>query len=339
MSITTRRAVIVGAGDIARVHFGALSALGVEVVAVVDPDEQRALERAAAAGAVGSSDLDAVLAAGDVDVVHVCTPHDQHAPVVLTALAAGVNVLLEKPLAHSLTDAQRIAAAAEAASVKVGVCFQNRYNPTSQAMRAALAGGTLGPILAATATVPWSRTGAYYAAKPWAGQSVRSGGGALINQSIHTIDLLQWLVGPVSDISGRAFQLEPIQGVDVEDTATLTMTHNPAGQPPVRSTMWVTNTNAINAPVTIDVQCEAGSLSLRGNLTVAEADGTTTVVSDDRPDSDTPSYWGLSHQALIEDFYAQLERPEPFWIAPVDALPAQQILNQVYEQSGRYTSG
>lgn len=334
MTATKRRAVIVGAGDISRVHLGALTALGVELAAVVDPDEQRAVERAAPVGAAGSADLGAVLATGDVDVVHVCTPHDQHAPVVETALAAGANVLLEKPLAHTLAEAERIVALAAASAAKVGVCFQNRYNPTSQAMKAALTGGTLGAIVAAAATVPWSRTAAYYAAKPWAGQSARSGGGALINQSIHTIDLVQWLVGPVSEISGRAFQLEPISGVDVEDTASLVMTHSPAGQDPVRSTMWVTNTNGVNAPVTIDVQCERGSLSLRGSLTLTEADGTTTVVSDSPPDAGTPSYWGLSHEALIADFYAQLDQPEPFWISPVDALPAQQILAQVYQQSG-----
>lgn len=336
MSATNRRAVVVGAGDISRVHLAALGALGVEIAAVVDHDEQRAAERAAAAGSVGRTDLEAVLATGGVDVVHICTPHDQHAPVALAALAAGVNVLLEKPLAHTLAEAESIVAAAGAAGVKTGVCFQNRYNPTSQAMKQTLTSGALGPVVAASATVPWARTAAYYAAKPWAGQSRRSGGGALINQSIHTIDLLQWLIGPVTHVSGRAFRLEPIAGVDVEDTASFTMTHSPAGQAPVRSTMWATNTNGVNAPVTLDVVCERGSLSLRGDLVVTDARGVTTAVSDTPPGSDTPSYWGQSHPTLIGDFYASLERPEPFWISPADALPAQQVLSEVYRQSGLY---
>jgi UDP-N-acetyl-2-amino-2-deoxyglucuronate dehydrogenase len=336
MSTTKRRAVVVGAGDISRVHLDALTALEIEVAAVVDHDEDRARERAASAGSVGTTDLDAVLAAGGIDVVHVCTPHDQHAPVALAAVAAGANVLLEKPLANTLAAAQRIVDAVAGAGVKAGVCFQNRYNPTVRAMRAALDRGDLGPVVSASATVPWARTIDYYAAKPWAGQSHRSGGGALINQAIHTIDLLQWLVGPVTEVSGRAFQLHPIPGVDVEDTATFTLVHTPAGGAPVRSTMWATNTNAANNPVTLEIVCADGRLSLRGDLTIVGADGTTTVVSDDPPGSATPSYWGLSHKTLIADFYASLEHPEPFWISPAEALPAQRILAAVYEQSGLY---
>lgn len=338
MSTSPRRATIVGAGDISRVHLSSLGSIGVEVAAVVDLDLSRAQEHAASIGAVGSDDLEAVLAGGDIDVVHVCTPHDQHLPVALAALDAGVHVLVEKPLAHRLADAEQLAAAAAAANVKAGICFQNRYNGTSRAMKDVLDGGGLGPIVAASATVAWSRTGAYYDAKPWAGQSVRSGGGALINQSIHTVDLMQWLVGPVSEISGRASQLLPLPGVDVEDTATFTMLHSPTGGAPVRSTMWATNTNATNAPVTIDILGEQGSLSLRGDLTITAADGSVSVVSDTPADPDVPAYWGLSHEALIADFYAQLDAPGPFWISPADALPAQRILASVYEQSGLYGS-
>ncbi|WP_420113849.1 Gfo/Idh/MocA family protein [Pseudactinotalea sp.] len=338
MSTSPRRATVVGAGDISRVHLAALASIGVEVAAVVDLDLARAQERAASVGAVGSSDLEAVLAAGDIDVVHVCTPHDQHLPVVVAALEAGVHVLVEKPLAHRLEDAERLAEAAASADVKTGVCFQNRYNGTSRAMKEMLDGGGLGRIVAASATVAWSRTGAYYDAKPWAGQSARSGGGALINQSIHTIDLLQWLVGPVKEISGRASQLVPLPGVDVEDTATLTMLHEGAGGGRVRSTMWATNTNATNAPVTIDILGENGSLSLRGDLTITAADGSVSVVSDTPADPDVPAYWGLSHEALIADFYGQLDAAGPFWISPADALPAQRILSGVYEQSGLYGS-
>ena len=334
MSADHRRAVVAGAGDISRVHLTALRKLGVEVAAVVDPDESRARERAAEAGAAASTDLESVLARGDIDVVHVCTPHDQHAPVALAAIGAGAHVLLEKPVAHRLAEAEKLAEAAAAAPVRVGVCFQNRYNGTSRAMKEVLDGGGLGPVVAATATVAWSRTGAYYRLKPWAGQSEHSGGGALINQSIHTIDLLQWLVGPVRDVSGRAYQLLPIPGVDVEDTATITMLHSPADGEPVRSAVWVTNTHAVNAPVTIDITCERGSLSLRGDLTITAADGSVSVVSDRPADPDVPSYWGLSHEALIGDFYAGLDSSEPFWISVADALPAQRILASVYGQSG-----
>jgi UDP-N-acetyl-2-amino-2-deoxyglucuronate dehydrogenase len=328
----TPTAAVVGAGDISGVHLDALAALGVRVAAVVDRDLERASSRAAASGATPYPDVETMLASTDVDVVHVCTPHDEHLPVALAAIAAGRHVLVEKPLAHTLDAAKQLVAAAETAPGKVGVCLQNRYNPTSRAMKAALDDGGLGPVLAGSATVVWSRPEAYYAAKRWAGERTHSGGGVLINQAIHTIDLLQWLLGPVSSVAGRAARLLPIDGVDVEDTATFAMTHR-SGEAEVRSTMWATAANAINQPVTLDVACESGSLSLRGDLTITDADGVATIVSDAPPSGAGPAYWGASHAALISDFYARLDDPEPFWISPREALASQWILSEVYAQS------
>ena len=225
-----RTAAVVGAGDISRVHLTALAAMGVRVAAVVDPDPARATAAAGPLGAATYRDVESMLAGTDVDVVHVCTPHDQHLPVAIAAIAAGRHVLVEKPLAHTLEAAEQLVTAAEHASGKVGICLQNRYNPTSQAMMAALDGGALGPVLAGSATVVWSRTEAYYAGKRWAGERIHSGGGVLINQAIHTVDLLQWLLGPVTSVAGSAAQLLPIDGVDVEDTASFAMVHSsPSG--------------------------------------------------------------------------------------------------------------
>jgi UDP-N-acetyl-2-amino-2-deoxyglucuronate dehydrogenase len=327
------KAAVVGAGDISRVHLAALTDLDVTVAAVVDGDLDRAAERAQTVGATAYPDVESMLGEHAVDVVHVCTPHDQHLPVADTALRAGAHVLVEKPLAHTVADAERLLDVAAATALKVGVCLQNRYNPTSRAMKEILDGGELGRVRAASATVVWSRSAGYYAAKPWAGQMARSGGGVLINQAIHTIDLVQWLVGPVTAVSGRATQLVPIDGVDVEDTAIFTMTHSSPGGEDLRSTMWATNTNAIDQPVTVDVTCERGTLSLRSDLTITDAAGATTVVSDSPPSSDAPAYWGRSHEALIADFYSRLEDPEPFWIGPREAMVAQRVLAEVYAQS------
>lgn len=329
------RAAIVGAGDISRVHLGALRGLGVEVAAIVDGDLGRAAERAEPVGAATFPDVEAMLGSLAVDVVHVCTPHDQHLPIVRSALAAGSHVLVEKPLAHTLADAERLVEAAEASAQKVGVCLQNRYNPTSVAMKQAVDGGALGRVVAGSATVVWSRKAGYYAAKPWAGRTERAGGGVLINQAIHTIDLLQWLIGPVSGVAGQAMRLIPIDGVDVEDTATFTMTHRvDDGAADVRSTMWATNANEVDQPVTIDLTCERGTLSLRGDLLITDADGGTRVVTDNPPSSDAPAYWGRSHEELIADFYARLGEAEPFWIGPREAIKAQRVLAEVYAQSG-----
>ena len=130
------------------------------------------------------------------DVVHVCTPHHRHADLAAECLARDVSVLLEKPVAHTLDDGERLAVAAEDSAAILGVCFQNRYNDTSRMLREILDRGGLGRILGARASVHWFRDAAYYARRDWRGRWATAGGGVLMNQAIHTLDLLQWFVGP-----------------------------------------------------------------------------------------------------------------------------------------------
>lgn len=331
------RAAVVGLGDIAAVHLRALQAVGIEVAAVADVDEERAGRHATSAGARAFTDVSTMLTASDVDidVVHVCTPHDQHLPVVQAAVAAGRAVLMEKPLAHTLAAAEAVDALGSEPGARIGVCLQNRYNPTSQALHRLIQGGTLGAVLGAHATVPWSRTASYYRAKRWAGQRARSGGGVLINQAIHTIDLLHWLLGPVEQVRGYADILSPLEGVDVEDTASVVLSHRGG----LRSTLLATNTLTANHPVTIDVTFEHGSALLHSDLRITGSDGATRTVTDTPAHGDAPAYWGRSHEVLIEDFYACLRAREPFWLGPAEALASQRILDAVYSRSGMTVTG
>jgi UDP-N-acetyl-2-amino-2-deoxyglucuronate dehydrogenase len=320
-------AAVIGCGDVSVVHFDAIAALpGLELVAVCDVDPAVAAGAAERYGVPGFPDHTELLAAIRPDVVHITTPHDQHVPPALDALSAGVNVVLEKPVAHTRREAERLLVAADQPDApKIGVCFQNRYNATSQAMAGLLATGELGAVLGATATVCWHRTPAYYAAKPWRGQVDRSGGGVLINQAIHSIDLVQWLLGEVRDVRGRASRIA-IDGVDVEDTAHFVLDHDGGA----RSVFFATNANATDSPVTLEVVTEGAELFLRRDLTVRHADGRVEVVDERRAATSGRSYWGASHQALIADFYARLAEPEPFWISPREAVKSLDILSRVY---------
>lgn len=328
-------AAVIGCGDVSTVHLEAIAALDdIELVAVVDPDP---IARSAAADRWGVHSFAAtgtMLAHVRPDVAHVCTPHDQHLPVALDLLAAGVHLLTEKPLAHTLEDAQRFAEAAEAAAgasgTRTGVCFQNRYNATSRAARRVLESGELGDVLGATATVLWTRTPDYYRSKPWRGRWDSAGGGLLINQAIHTLDLVQWLLGDVTHVSGHASTRLYGDVIEVEDTAEMLLTHDNGA----RSLVYGSLANVVHAPVTIDVVAERGSLSIRGDLTVTYADGRVEVVPERRATSEGRSYWGVSHEVLIGDFYRRLSDDEPFWISPREALKPLRILSEVYAQSG-----
>ncbi|GID27629.1 Gfo/Idh/MocA family protein [Paractinoplanes brasiliensis] len=304
------RVVVVGLGDVSVVHLAAIEKLRATLAGVCDSrGDHRAL-------------LDEVRP----DVVHICTPHDQHVPIALDALERGVHVLLEKPVAHTIEQADLLVAAAkDHPGLKVGVCLQNRYNLTSQAAHEILTSGELGRVIGASASVLWHRDAAYYAARPWRGIRERSGGGVLINQAIHTLDLLQWLAGEVTTVRGHAGRYGGVSG-DVEDTAHLILDH--AGG--ARSVFFATTTNAVDSPVTVEIVAEHGTLLIRGDLTVTYADGRVETIAELAPEGGGRAYWGASHELLIADFYGSLDDPEPFWIGPQEALRSQHLIDRIY---------
>lgn len=322
-------AAVIGCGDISIVHFEALASLGIELVAVCDVDLGLARATAERYGVPSFTDHNALIDEVRPDVVHVCTPHHQHVPVAVDALERGVHVLTEKPLSHSLAEGQRLVDASRRSPAKIGVCFQNRYNLANRAMSDLLSSGELGTVQGASASVAWHRSADYYRAKPWRGTWDQSGGGLLINQAIHTVDLLQWLLGEVMQVRGSAATHVLGDVIEVEDTAELVLDH--AGG--VRSVLYATLANAVNSPVMVEVMTDAATLTMRGDLTVTYTDGRVEVVRERQAASGGRAYWGLSHQLLIQDFYDRLGEPGPFWIDPAEAAKSLRILKSVYAQS------
>jgi UDP-N-acetyl-2-amino-2-deoxyglucuronate dehydrogenase len=328
--VTVRRAAVVGCGDVSVVHLQAIAKLdGADLVAVCDTDQVRATAAAERYGVPAFSDHRRLLDNVHPDVVHVCTPHDQHIPVALDCLDAGVAVLVEKPVAHTVAEADRLIAAADRhPDVKVGICLQNRYNAATRAARDLLGSGELGPVRGGSATVLWHRDAAYYQSRPWRGQKSRSGGGVLINQAIHTLDLMEWLLGEVVRVRGHAGRYA-LDGIDVEDTASVLMDH--AGGE--RSVVFATVGNAADSPVTIEIVTERAVLLIRGDLTVSHAGGRVETVTEPVVSTGGRAYWGASHELLIADFYRTLADPEPFWIGPREGTRALRLIHQIYHRN------
>ncbi|MGD6832427.1 Gfo/Idh/MocA family protein [Sutcliffiella halmapala] len=136
-----------------------------------------------------------------IDVVCICTPSGLHADMAIKAIEAGKHVIVEKPLAMTLEDADRVIAAAKKCKVKATVAFQKRYNRPILQMREKLENGSFGKMMHATTSVRWYRDQSYYNQDSWRGTAAMDGG-ALMNQSIHNIDLLRWMMGPVRKVSG-----------------------------------------------------------------------------------------------------------------------------------------
>mgnify|MGYP001016446284 CR=1 FL=1 len=328
-------AAVVGIGDISAVHLDAIASNpGVRLVAVSDTDTERAARAAERLGVPGFTDHRALFEAVHPDVVHITTPHHQHVPVALDAIALGVNVLTEKPVGHTVAEAEELAERAARASVKVGLVLQNRYNPTSVAVRETLASGALGPIEGGRASVWWSRPAGYYAASPWRGRWSEGGGGVLINQAIHTLDLLLWFLGDPVTVRGTAANLAA-DTIEVEDNATIVIDHE--GGP--RSVFFATNSHHTNASVELELTGRDGTLSLAdGDLMLSDAEGTRLLATDAQADG-ARSYWGLGHALLIDDFYARLCDPEPFWLTPDVGLSALRVLRTTYAQAGLLPAG
>lgn len=323
-------AAIIGCGDVSIIHFEALAEMeDVTLVGVCDSDPERRAAAAAAHGVPGFADHLSLLETVSPDVVHLCTPHDQHASLAVDCLERGVNVIVEKPVAHTLEAAQRLVAVAERSTAKIAVCFQNRYNATAQALHRILTSGAVGAVLGGSFTVVWHRTADYYRNRPWRGSWAGGGGGLLMNQAIHTVDLLQWLMGDVESVNGHASTRFLGDTIEVEDTAEFVTQHDNGA----RSVFYATLAHAANSPVTIEIVTEKAVLSLRGDLTVTYADGRTEVIEERQALSGGRAYWGVSHELLIRDFYAGLDDPEPFWISPREAEKSLRLVQTVYAQS------
>lgn len=324
------RVAVIGCGDISALHFDALTTTkGVELVALCDTDDARLAAAVTEQGVPGFTSHAELFDTVPLDAVHVTTPHHEHASVAIAALERGIHVLLEKPLAHSRADAARLLTAAEASTATLGVCFQNRYNAPVQAAKAIIDSGELGAIRGIAATVLWHRSPDYYRDRPWRGQWATGGGGLLMNQAIHTLDLVQWFGGAVTSVQGTASTRALGDVIEVEDTAELALVHTSGA----RSILYATLAHSTNLPVTIDVELERGALSIRGALTVTRADGATAVVEERAVAEGARSYWGVSHELLIADFYRGLEAGIPFWIDGREALTSLEIIQSVYDQT------
>ncbi len=333
MSADRLRVAVVGCGDIAQVHLDAILADGdVDAVGVADVDADRCAAAAQRAECPAFRDLTALLDAVAPDVVHVCTPHHLHAAMAQECLARNVSVLLEKPIAHTLADGERLAIAAEDSAAVLGVCFQNRYNDTSRALRDLLDRGSLGAVSGGRASVSWFRDAAYYRRREWRGRWATAGGGVLMNQAIHTLDLLQWYLGPVTDVRGVAATLALCGVIEVEDTAAVRLRHRtPTGE--ITSVFHATNGDVENAPVTVEIMTEHARVRLETNLTVTHNDGQVEILRPSTPVTGEKAYWGASHGLLIEDFYRHVRAGKPFWIDAAAGLETLRIIDAVYEQS------
>ena len=220
--LKTLRFAVIGAGNIAKIHVQALLQIPTAQVAVICSRREgpgRAL--AASCGADWEADYRTAVRRADVDAVAVCTPSATHAEIGIAGAEAGKHLLVEKPIDVTLASVDHLIAAARQANVVLACVFPLRTMAGAHQVKAALAAGRLGRRPLAGVFFKWDRPQNYYDSS-WRGTWDHDGGGALMNQAIHNIDLLQWLVGPVSHVIGRTATLA--HRMETEDTASAVLT-------------------------------------------------------------------------------------------------------------------
>lgn len=215
------RCAVLGMGVIGEWHMRVLNTLpNTQFIACCDVDPNRAkqtMEKNKVAPVPVYPDLAQMLKAEKPDIVHVCTPSGNHLEPSLQAMEAGANVISEKPLEITLDRIDRMIDTAAKNKVRLACVFQNRWNPANRAIYDAARSGRFGKIAFGGCTTPWFRTNEYYRQGGWRGTWKLDGGGAAMNQSVHAIDLLQWICGDVKQVSTYASSLIHPE-IEVEDT-------------------------------------------------------------------------------------------------------------------------
>ncbi len=305
---------IIGCGRIAYKHAEAIKKNEqANLLYVCDIIEERAVEYKNKYGTEAHfTDYRKMIEHPGLDVVNICTPSGMHAEIGIAAAEAGKHVIVEKPMALSLKDADDLIEACNENGVKLAVCFQNRFNPPVQKLRRALEEGRFGKLTHASAVVRWFRPQDYYDQAPWRGTRAMDGG-CLMNQSIHNIDLLQWMMGPVESVFGyTATNLRKIECEDV-GVAILKFKNGALGVIEASTTIYPENLEE-----TLSIFGEKGTVVL-GGIAVNKietwkfADSKEENGSPEQHQQEVPNVYGFGHDALVDDFInAMISNSEPY---------------------------
>ncbi len=210
---------IIGCGNIGPIHAEAIAQVrGARLLAVSDINERSAKALAGKYGAEAYTDYRRLLDRKDIDIVNLCVPSGMRADIGTACAKAGKHILSEKPLEISTKRIDRLIAAAEKARVKLGCVFQSRFAEGAQAIRTAVERGRFGRLVLGDAYIKWYRSQEYYDSGVWRGTRKFDGGGALINQGIHQIDLLLWFMGAAKSVRAET-RLLAHERLEVEDLA------------------------------------------------------------------------------------------------------------------------
>lgn len=299
---------IIGCGTILPVHLDSIHSINnAEISVVCDIDEGKAQKIAEQEKCRIEIDYKKVLNDESIDIVHILTPHYLHTPMAIEALEKNKHVVLEKPVGISFEELKMLKEKADQSERTIGVTLQNRFNPTTIKMKEIIASDELGAFVSSKGLLTWCRVDDYYSDSSWRGKLATEGGGLLINQAIHTLDLLEYVGGPIKDLQAQIANFTHPE-IEVEDTAMISMNYESGAS----GSFYGSNSYGLNSDVEMEFVFEKGTLRLRDQHLYLIKNGVCEQVANDIVKKGEKSYWGMSHQRIIQDIYdAILNKRKP----------------------------
>jgi UDP-N-acetyl-2-amino-2-deoxyglucuronate dehydrogenase len=327
---------LVGCGNIFPIHAQSIiNTPGLELRAVCDIKAARAQAAAKKYHCRYYLDYQKMLRQEPLDVVHILTPHHLHPPMGIQALNKKINVLTEKPMSIDPKDGRRMIQAARQNRVKLGVIFQNRYNPGSQLVKKNIENGRLGKVKAAKLVLSYFKPDSFYEKSDWKGTLDKEGGGVLIDQAIHFVDLLLWLIGDKVEYVEAHTARRRHKSIEVEDLAEGIITFRKGAY----ICFYLINFYSYDADPEIEIDCRKGRVkiikdSARVGLYACRA-------MEARPDPQDyidygvkpKDYWGLSHWVQIKDFYKSIREGRRPLVDGEEGLKTQEVVWNIYKSA------
>lgn len=338
--MTKLRAAVIGCGRITSAYIPAFKNIGSEMVEPVLALDKH-LESAqafsahftdcAASDKVDLADFKNQLKEYQPDIIHILLPHHLHCQYAVAALESGVHVLTEKPIGISADDANQMITAAKKNHKQLGVIFQNRYIEGVQQVRDLIQNGALGSVRGVFSTLSWHRPASYYQCD-WKGRWQTEGGGVVIDQAIHSIDLVRYMTGmDAIKVQGHIAR-RILQTIEVEDVADAAITlENGAVY-----SFYACNYYTKNSPIRIEIDCEHGTALLTADkMEIQWNDGRyeTILPSQTAKDGTGADYWGGFHEKQIRTCYHALIHGSEMPWNPEDAKKTLEIVLAIYLSS------
>lgn len=325
-------AAIIGCGAIHHKHMEAITSLpDAYLAAIVSPDKKKAEHLSELYNCKYYLSSAEMLNDPEIDVVHVCTPHFMHKGNIIEALLSDKHVFSEKPVALNTNQVDEIKSVLATTGKKLAVCYQNRLNNTSVKIKNIIDNKDIGNLLSVKAILTWYRDEDYYLKSQWRGDYRTEGGSLLINQAIHTLDLIQWFCGEIQCVKGTVDNVFLTGTTNTEDSAMV----NIISKSGVRCIFYATNGYTINSPLQLELNFEQGSLRLIDNELWFFKQGEKQLIASDSVNHNAQkNYWGNSHKDMIERFYHAINADDSLcYVDIAEAEKSLAIVEAIYHSS------